>query len=180
MSFDTFTPNFQLTTLGTTQPEGGVPVVPGQAGRRQRAQAAFSLAWAAGFVDGEGCICLYKQRYPDPRRKLAYRLGFSITQNDLQTLKHFQQGLGIPGGISEVKRRLQHNRQIYALNYTGVHALNVIALLQPHLIRKQLEPQTAIDYWREASGGQHPGPRGWPPAVIALRERFYQKLKSLK
>ena len=151
-----------------------------KAGRRRRVNPTFSLEWAAGFADGEGCICIVKQRYADPRRKLTYRLAFSIVQNDLQVLEHFYKGLGIQGGIFDVGRIVQHNRQVYTLNYTGVNALKVIAMLQPHLIRKRLEAQTAIDYWSQGLCGRHPGRLGWPAAVVAIRERFYQKMKSLK
>lgn len=150
-------------------------------GRCKRTRQAFSLAWAAGFVDGEGCICIYTQRYTaDPKRKLAYRLGVFITQNDRQVLEHFQQGLGIAGNIYEVRRTLQHNRQVYTLNFTGINALRVITAVQPYLVRKRLEAKTAIDYWEQGLCGKRPGRLGWPPSVVATRERFYQKMKSLK
>lgn len=141
----------------------------------------FSLAWAAGFVDGEGCICIVRQRYAAAlNRNLTYRLDLSITQNDLQVLEHLQQGLGIDGHIYKVRRTIQHNRQIYTLNFTGINALRVISALQPFFVRKRLEAQTACDYWDQGFGGKHPGPRGWPPSVVATRERFYKKMQSLK
>lgn len=192
MSSDKMTSDFDLAqaasdtsvldTAGSTNPASCAPIAPkAKPGRCRRAKQAFNLAWAAGFVDGEGCIFIYRQRYTaNPKRNLAYRLGFSITQNDLQVLEHFQKGLGIAGGIYEVKRLLQHNRQIYELNYTGINALRAISMLQPFLVRKRLEAQTAIDYWAQGHCGKHPGPVGWPPSVVAIRERFYQKMKSLK
>lgn len=146
----------------------------------KRVRRAFSMEWAAGFSDGEACICVVKQRYVDPKRNFTYRLSFSISQNDLQVLEHFSQGLGIAGGIFAVKRIAQHNRQVYTLNYSGKHALQVITELQPHLIRKRLEAQTAIDYWQQGQCGRRPGRCGWSAAVLAIRERFYNKLKSLK
>lgn len=144
------------------------------------AKRLFSLEWAAGFMDGEGCICIVTQRYKDPSRSSTYRLTFSISQNDRQVLEHFQKGMGIPGGLFDVGRLVQHNKQVYTLNYTGANALKVIATLQPHLVRKQLEAQTAMAYWVQGQCGRHPGPKGWPPAVMAIRERFKQKLRSLK
>lgn len=169
-----------LEATQTAQPVG-LAAPKAKPGRPRCAKQAFSLEWAAGFADGEGCIYIFKQTYAaDPRRKATYRLGFTITQNDLQVLEHFQQGLGIGGRIYQVARKPQHNRQIYTLNCTGISALRVICTLQPHLIRKQLEAQTAIDYWQQGQCGKHPGPAGWPPAVMAIRERFCKKLKSLK
>lgn len=152
----------------------------GQPGRARRTQQAFSLEWAAGFADGEGCIHIFMQRYADPKRKKSYRLGFTISQNDLQVLEHFQQGLIIAERIYKAKRLPSHNRQVYTLNCTGRSALRVIAMLEPHLVRKQLQARAALDYWRLGHGGAHPGRYGWPASVIAIRERFYQKLKALK
>ena len=171
----------------TSFPETAAPLPPtnhaapqGKPSCSRHTRLAFSLEWAAGFADGEGCIYICKQTYANSNRKETYRLGFAITQNDLQVLEHFQQGLNIAERIYKVKRRLQHNRQIYSLNCTGKSALRVIATLQPHLVRKQLEAQTAGAYWVQGLCGKHPGPAGWSSGVMALRERFYQKMKSLK
>ena len=150
-------------------------------GRRRRVRSPFSLQWAAGFADGEASIFIYKQAYPaHPTRNPAYRLGFTITQNDRQILEHFKDGVGIHGGLYDIKREVGHNRQMYQLTFTGINALKLISILQPYLLRKQIEAQTAIAYWRTCHGGGHPGPGGWPAHIVARRERFYKKMKSLK
>ena len=196
MSKDHFNSDFDLTALvSTTSVIGGTGAAPStvlqagcagvasktKPGRSRRARPAFSLEWAAGFADGEASIFIYKQAYPaDPGRNSAYRLGFAISQNDLQVLEHFKDGLGVHSAIYPSRRSLQHNKQVYELRYTGVNALKTIALLQPYLIRKQAEAQVAIQYWQRCGGGGHPGPAGWPAAIQALRERFCKKLKALK
>lgn len=140
----------------------------------------FSLQWAAGFADGEGCIAIVKDRQA-VRRSVGYRLAFCIVQNDLEVLEYFNKGLGEMGKIYKVKRRMGHNRQIYTLNYTGSAALELIRLIKPYLVRKQLQAQAALDFWREGLCGQRPkGARSWPPEVIAIRERYFQKLRALK
>ena len=188
MSYDKMNPAFILDPLpvasiaavsSTAQPVK-LTSLPVAMTRPSRAKPAFTLQWAAGFADGEACICIVKQRYADPKRKLTYRLTFSIVQNDLQVLEHFYKGLGIAGGIFAVKRIAQHNRQIYTLNYSGINALRVITALQPHLIRKRIEAQTAHDYWQQGQCGRRPGRLGWSTTVIADRERICQKMKSLK
>lgn len=196
MSKDQMTSDFDPAPLASATPvmdvNGTVPSKVLQAGcagiasktkpgRCKRARPVFSLEWAAGFADGEGSIFIYKQPYrADPGRNSTYRLGFAITQNDLQVLEHFKEGLCVPSAIYPSRRSIQHNKQIYELRYTGVNALKAIVLLQPHLIRKQTEAQVAVQYWHQCGGGGHPGPAGWPPAIQALRERFYRKLKALK
>lgn len=144
------------------------------------AKPAFSLAWAAGFVDGEGCISIVKQRYRDPKRKLSYRLGFSIMQNDLEVLEHFRVGMGITEPIYKVKRLPQHSRQVYTLICSGKNALRLITTLLPFLVRKREEAQTAVAYWEDCMGGKRPGGKGWSPQVTADREAKFQKMRSFK
>lgn len=106
------------------------------------APPAFSVEWAAGFADGEACIHVARQTYQGNRRD-TYVLRVSIVQNDLQLLQFFQKGLGIHAGIYAVKRNIGQNRQCYSLNYNGIHALQLILLLGPFLVRKRLEAVTA-------------------------------------
>jgi hypothetical protein len=98
----------------------------------------FTVQWAAGFVDGEGCIHIAKQRYRTKRRD-TYRLGIYLTQNDLKVLEHFRDGVGVAAPIYKVKRTRQHRRQCYTLNYNSANAMRVISLLAPHLVRKRPE-----------------------------------------
>lgn len=175
MSYDQLNPDFALDALAA----GRASAMP-SAHPCRRTQQAFSLQWAAGFVDGEGCIYICKQTYTDPRRHETYRLGFTITQNDLQVLEHFRHGMGIPGCLYRVRRQPGHSRQVFAIHCSGRSALRVITMLQPFLIRKWLEAQAAIDYWQQGFGGQHPGRGGWSLSVIATREYFFQTMKTLK
>jgi hypothetical protein len=140
----------------------------------------FSLAWAAGFADGEGCIHVARQIYRDPRRRPTYRLRFSIAQNNREVLEHFQRGLDIAAGALYASRRVvAHNRQMYTLNYDGRHAMLVILLLLPHLVRKRPEAEAATAFWIEGRCGLRPG--GVLPAdVLAARARLYRKLRNLK
>lgn len=175
MSFDQLNLDDPLDPLPT-----GLNAAAASATPCKRTQQAFSLQWAAGFVDGEGCIYICKQTYTDPRRHDTYRLGFTITQNDLQVLEHFRHGMGIPGSLYRVRRQPGHSRQVFAIHCSGRSALRVITMLQPFLIRKWTEAQAAIDYWQQGFGGQHPGRGGWSPSVIATREYFFQTMKTLK
>jgi len=51
------------------------------------------LGWAAGFLDGEGCIRVAK-RNPGNDANPIYSLEVTITQNCLTTLVHFQDVVG--------------------------------------------------------------------------------------
>lgn len=140
---------------------------------------AFSIEWAAGFADGEACIHVARQKYRNGRSD-TFVLRVSIVQNDLQSLQRFQQGMGVHAGIYAVKRVLGQNRQCYTLNYNGPHAMQLILLLGPFLVRKRMEAITAWQFWVQGQAGQRFGPHGMPATVMATRERLYWKLRSLK
>lgn len=143
------------------------------------AQQPFSLAWAGGFVDGEGCISIVRQAYTCGRKD-TLRLVCSISQNNREVLEHLRDGMGIDGRIYNVKRRSFHTKPVFVLNYDGKKAMAVIALLTPHLIRKRAEALTAWTYWVEGRVGARFGRKGIPPELRAIRERLYLQMRSLK
>lgn len=143
------------------------------------ARQPFNLAWAGGFVDGEGCLAIVRQVYTCGRKE-TMRLVCSITQNNREVLEHLRDGMGVGGRIYNVKRRSFHTKPVFVLNYDGKEAMAFIALLTPHLIRKRAEALTAWTYWIEGRVGARFGRNGMPPELRAIRERLYLKMRSLK
>lgn len=137
-----------------------------------------SLEWAAGMLDGDGCIAIVKQ--PFRTRRPIYRLIVSICQNCLQTLEHFRRCVGVDGVIYAVKRKLEHNKQVYNLNYSGPKALLVIRRLRAYLVRKRPEALVAISFCLNGQISQRFGRHGVPPEVEAVRVAHYLKLRALK
>ena len=143
------------------------------------AKQPFNLAYAGGFVDGEGFLGIVRQTY-NCGRKETLRLVCSITQNNREVLEHLRDGVGIDGRIYKVKRRPFHTKPVFVLNYDGKKAMAFIALLTPHLFRKRAEALTAWTYWVEGRVGERFGRKGMPPELRAIRERLYLKMRSLK
>ena len=137
------------------------------------------LNWAAGFLDGEGCIHISKQHLRG-RRSATYRLAVHIMQNDLATLKHFIKAVGIKAAIYKVKMAANHSRQCYTLNYTGKAALALLALVGRYLVRKAREAAAAAAFWIEGAMGQVGNGRPLPSEVVATRERYRLLLQALK
>lgn len=142
-------------------------------------RSEIRLAWAAGFLDGEGCIHIAKQRYKGTRAD-TYRLGVHVTQNDRTVLERFREVVGIDAPIYRVKRAKNHRRQCFTLNFSGRSALALITLLLEFLERKRDEAQAALDFWLNGRVGQRFGARGLDPAVVAIREHYFHLLKQLK
>lgn len=138
----------------------------------------LSLEWAAGMLDGDGCIAIVKQ--PFANRNPIYRLTVSVCQNCLQTLEHFRRSVGVDGVIYAVKRKLEHNKQVYTLNYSGPRALMVIRRLRAFLVRKRPEALVAISFCLNGQISRRFGPHGVPTEVEAVRVAHYLKLRALK
>lgn len=139
----------------------------------------LQLAWAAGFLDGEGCIHIAKQRYRTERAD-TYRLGVHVTQNDLSVLEHFRKVVGIDAPIHKVKRAPNHRRQCYTLNFSGHRAHALLALLLQFLERKRAEAQAALDFWIDGRVGTRFGGGGMNPSLATVREHYFQLLKQMK
>ena len=137
------------------------------------------LAWAAGFIDGEGCIAVSRVRLHG-RKNETYRMTLNVTQNHLPALLRLQQVLGQPSHLYQVRRTVQHNKQVHSLNYDGIHALRAIARVAPYLVRKRMEARVALSYRRRGAMGVHPGPTGYPAHVWRWREHVRRKLQRLK
>lgn len=137
------------------------------------------LAWAAGFVDGEGCIHIAKQRYRSGRSD-TYRLGVYITQNDRAVLESLCDAVGIRAPIYATKRADNHSRQCYTLNYCGRSALRLLELLVHYLQRKRREAEAALQFWAAGCMGKPGDGKRTAPALTAMREHYYQLMKQLK
>lgn len=138
-----------------------------------------TLSYCAGLFDGDGCILISRQLQPG-RKRPTYRLVLSLVQNCRITVEHFQKALGLQACLVQVARTRKQNRQVYDLRFDGVHALRALQLLQPYLVRKKLEAEVAIDFWRQCALGVLPGCQGLPESIWKLRESFYKKLQRLK
>lgn len=146
---------------------------------KQASYGETSLAWAAGFVDGEGCICIARQTYKG-RPNVSHRLKLTVTQNNYEVLSELQGIIGEPSFISMLPRTEKMNRNSYALVYDSKHALSAIRKLKPFLRRKQYEVEAAERMWEEGMMGKRPGMKGWPPEVYQTREKWARKIARLK
>jgi hypothetical protein len=141
--------------------------------------SASQLAWAAGFIDGEACVHIAKQRYVESRNP-TFRLGVYITQNDRSTLEHLRECLGIDTPIHKVKAAPNHRRQCFTLNYTGIAALKVLHMLLPYLVRKRAEAEAAFAFWTDGNMGQPTRGKPVPADIVAVREHYFELMKQLK
>lgn len=136
-------------------------------------------AYAAGVVDGEGCI-YYSKTTMRGRRNPTYRLGLSIGQNHHGLLVRVARALDVPPRIYPVKRTLGMNRDAEVLQIGDQHALKALQTILPYLTRKKPEAEVAIAGYERGQLRVHPGPQGHAPEIWAIRERCYKKLQRMK
>jgi len=154
----------------------------GQGAAREPADSCdtdLALAYAAGFIDGEGCIHIARQR----RRgytTLSYRARLTVAQSNREILEHIREVLGEPAQLVKVRRTEIQNRQPYTLVWDGRHAGAALRKVLPHLRLKLPEARMLLRYLEECDVRVHPGPQGHAPEVWTRREKFYQKLRRLK
>lgn len=142
-------------------------------------QKNLDLAWAAGFIDGEGWIGIARQTRKG-YATISHRVKVTITQNNLEVLKDLKEIINESGFITKSQRTPTMNRQPYSLVFDSSHALNALRKIRPFLKKKSYEADAVFEMWVEGQMGKRPGPKGWPPEVYATREKWAQKISRLK
>lgn len=142
----------------------------------------LDLSYVAGFIDGEGCITIFKQKYQssDGQTKWGHRLRVAVGQNDLEVLKKVKDASGVHGNIFTKKRTIETNRTCYVLHFDGKHALDLIRKLMPFLIRKRPEAEAIEAFWKEGKMDMRTGTKTLPEDVWNVRESWYRKLHRMK
>jgi len=144
-----------------------VPVVPN-----------LDHAWAAGFIDGEGCVRIAKN-VSHGRVNPIYHVEMAISQNRLDALEHCQKVIGVQSSICRFPDRESFRRPVFLLTYLCANARDALALLLPYFIRKQAEARLALEFalrLQSRRGGNTPH----SAEEIAIREEYYRRMKALK
>ncbi|MEO7232554.1 MAG: hypothetical protein ABIW96_07705 [Polaromonas sp.] len=155
------------SSLTVYPPVVSVPLVPN-----------LDLAWAAGFIDGEGCVRIAKHSAKD-RVNPIYNIQLTVSQNRLETLEHCQTIIGVQSSICRFPDRESFRRPVYLLTYLCANARDALTLLQPYLVRKKAEAMLALEFalrLRVPRSGRTPH----TPEEIAIREEYYRRMKALK
>ena len=148
--------------------------------KNQRLPGNLGLSYAAGMLDGEGCICIAKTRSAQSKNGYNYRLRVIASQNHLRTLTDFQDLVGIEGLLYQITRSPQAHRDQFQLIYDGDKAAELLSALQPYLGRKQSEAVVALQYQSACEVNRRFGRAGCPDSLWKLRESYYRKLRSMK
>jgi hypothetical protein len=102
-------------------------------------------AWAAGIIDGEGCISILTTKaYPHRNQKTNYRLQVFVGMQHEETIQklHSIFDLGSMHVLCEPSRQ----SKIYRVMWTGPTAGKVLELVLPYLVTKREHAQLAMKF----------------------------------
>lgn len=137
------------------------------------------LAWAAGFIDGEGCISVVRQTYQKKTRRNYYiRIRLQVVQNDLACLQRLQKVLGVRSSINQMGWKPSQTRPIYSLLIDGRHAIGALEIIEPFLVRKKHQARACFDLWREGKMGVRTP--NVSQELWEIREYYLKRLQRMK
>lgn len=124
----------------------------------------INLAYAAGFIDGEGCFSINKNG----------SVSLVVINTCLYALEFLQTTLG-----GRVKHRKQTaNKPQYVFSIYGSECLEAIEKLRPYLKEKLPQAMTIVDYKLTCKPIRIPGIKG--QFTNPLREDFRNQMTELK
>jgi LAGLIDADG DNA endonuclease family protein len=130
-----------------------------------------TLAYIAGFFDGEGSICITSSK------KERYVLNVCLVQTNREILEWIKLVLDCKGIIYSRSRAGSLGKKVcYVLQWPNASAGAVLRKMLPYLRVKKGKAQIAIEF-QETMTRKHCG-RGTPENVIALRESLREQIKE--
>ena len=133
------------------------------------------LAWAAGLIDGEGCISIAKAD-----RKLKsphYKMQVQVAMCHKPTIERLYEMFG--GSVS-MRHGKGHNRNSWTWTIFNNQAAVLLKSLLPYMVTKQDEAKVAVEFQEHVVATPSRGWQGLLPETLAARESMYQACKRLK
>jgi hypothetical protein len=130
-----------------------------------------TLAYLAGFMDGEGCISLVRSRPTE--KNPGYHLIIVVTQLNPEPLVMYQAAFG--GSIHRAVDKRGHRPRI-TWQTSGRNAGKALEALRPFLVVKADEADLALEFLRRVADWAG----GDKDAELAERTRLHAAIKAVK
>lgn len=130
----------------------------------------MDIRYAAGLLDGEGCIRISKQQF---KNHVRYQLFVTINMADPRPLVELQKEFG--GCFSwGAPRKDPRHRPLHGWAVSSRNALLCLERVRPWLIVKAAEADLAIEFQKGVEYGKN------SPQEVARRERIKHQMTVLK
>lgn len=141
------------------------------------------LAWAAGIVDGEGCLHINRHRLQenDRRTNESFRAVLKVTMGHLATIEKLAEIFEIGTIHQHVERNSRINRS-YSYITQCLQTGHVVQMVLPYLITKREEAVLVLDFLSLPNGdiGGSGGNRCQTSEEVEARLRYYWQMRMLK
>lgn len=130
-------------------------------------------AWAAGLIDGEGCIYIHKYNSPKEGKNPWYSLRVFVGMTNFDVINHLKDLFG--GSISYSKRGNDKNQARWMLS--SFKAVEFLKKIEKYLICKKKEALMGIEF------GNLPLATQWsetPEWLLKERDRIHILMKETK
>jgi hypothetical protein len=141
----------------------------------------ITLAYLAGFVDGEGSIAITKRGGSSKWRTSPYSLSLTVAQINPEPLYLLKQVFG--GSLNRYDHRKANHRLYYSWSVSSRQAAKTIKVLYPYLLVKKDEAEVALSFASTMGNNERDitgAFRKIPSEIIELRESMYYHLQDLK
>jgi hypothetical protein len=137
------------------------------------------LCWAAGIVDGEGCITIIKHKASSRRGCInpVYVLNLRVTMGHEPTIRRLH-AIFQEGSVQPRPARNQRENDSYTWIALSRQAVRVIRALQPYLVTKAEEAWLALSFAKLLRAPCGPVPLS--PEMVVAREEHYWAMRKLK
>jgi len=139
-------------------------------------------AYAAGLLDGEGCIRIGK-RLPRNGRSTAYNLNVQISQKDGKMIDWLY---GNFGGVVYLQRKHNDTTWIYVWIVTDIKAFDFLKKVLPFMIYKKPQAELAIRFQQrrifehKRTNGEKGRYTSLTESELCEREKIYQEMSKMK
>ncbi len=139
----------------------------------------LDLAYAAGIMDGEGCVGIYKKRETRVRLGYTYGLAVEITMCSSTIPMWLHKNFG--GSLNDYAGRKENHKRIFVWQVVAQQAKSFLELILPYLKEKSGQAKIAVEF-QEIKGNAEQ-PNQYRPKSIAVFEAegiLAAKIKALK
>lgn len=129
-------------------------------------------AWAAGIVDGEGCIGIYRVVQTGYPGRFAYRVTVTVGNTDPRMLERLRAVFG--GSLYTAKRSETGRKPMWQWLVINADAVAMLKAIRPYLVVKGDQADVALRY--------RPGRRGRrvSEAELASRDALVVEIAAMK
>jgi hypothetical protein len=137
-----------------------------------------SLAYIAGFFDGEGCICIFKRNVYKPEKTYTYYdYRIDIANNEKDVLDWIKHTVGF--GCVVKKSRSGNRKQGWSYVVSGSRTIEFLNLIKPYLRCKLRRAEIAIEFQLTKGNRKKEYQGGATKESLDARERLYHEIKAL-